>query len=107
MAGLCLLQLVVGVSALAGLHRLAVWAALLCPLGILMICVARMGPNAQWASLRIAEWAFLAGNLASTAAAIALIRSRARPAWATGGLWLVNSSFCGFMVYLAFFFRLF
>ena len=86
---------------------MAVWAALLCPLGILTICVARTGMSNHWASLQSAELAFLAGNLASAVAAIGLILRSARPAWAIAGLWLVNSLFCAFMVYLAFFFRLF
>lgn len=106
-AGLCSLQLAAGLAAVAGRHRFASWAALICPVGILLICVERIESSNHLADLGPPEWAFLAANLVSAVAAIGLIRSRAWSALAYSGLWLLNSSLCAFMVYLAFFFRLF
>ena len=106
--GLCAVQGVALFATATGATRVAAWAGLLCPLGILALCANRMALGVTGVSPRPIEILFLAGNLAAATLAVLLLwRAGAAPAWSGWGLWIVNAASCAVMVYLAFFFRLF
>ena len=108
-AGLCAVQ---GAALLAMVTGWRAWAdcvALLCPLTILALCLARMPIGIQGVEMRPVEVAFLTVNVVSAvvAATFLLRHFAAAPVWGRGAVWVVNSLACAAMVYLAFFFRLF
>jgi hypothetical protein len=108
---LCVLQGVAAAQLVVGRPRGALWASLLCPLGVLAVCFSRMSLDdsiSTLRSLRPLELLFLAANLAIAVAATGLLSRDAgaatAPLW---GLWTVNCATCTVMIYLTFFFSLF
>ena len=85
----------------------ACWVALLCPSIIVAFCLSRMTGNIQSGNVSGLEAAFLLFNVASAAASVFLLRTNGGPAALFWTVWVANSASCAFMVYLAFFFRLF
>jgi len=95
--------------ALARSHqgRLVRFGALACPLVVLAVCLARMGPLTNGSDVTPLEQAFLGINVANAIGALVLLLRNGGPKAAAWAVWLVNSASCAAMVYLAFFFRLF
>ena len=87
--------------------RLGCGVAFLCPAVILGICLSRMGPGIEWSHVNRLEAGFLALNLASALVSLFLIPTSGRPLALLWSVWIANSVSCAFMIYLAFFFRLF